>query len=95
MGETYSLKGVYDTMRKTKRLKTKRADSRQPFSQIYEQFEGNTFVQSVIDRLYEEGSCCFSRKESLGSRIAFSLHNVGIPYEIEKIDDATMRIVIL
>jgi hypothetical protein len=82
-------------MRKKQRLKTKRTVYYRSFSQIYEQFEGNTFIQSVIDRLYEEGSCFFSRKESLGSRIAFSLANVGIPYEVEKIDDATMQIVIV
>lgn len=82
-------------MRRVEHRKIGMVEYYQPFSQLYEKFEGDTFLQSIIDKLYQQGSCYFSRKEALGSRIAFLLGTVQIPFKTEQVDDATFKIVIV
>lgn len=81
-------------MRKVGMRKLRMAVYHQPFSDLYEKYEGDTFMQSIIDRLYQEGACYFSRKETVGSRIAFLLGTVSIPFKTEQVDDATFKIII-
>lgn len=64
----------------------------EPFSKLYERFEGDSFIQTIIDVLYQEGVCSFSKKESLGERIALLLSDTEIPYTKEYLNDATFEI---
>ena len=70
----------------------KRIPYYQTFSELYERFDGDSFMQSIIDHLYQKGVCSFSKKELLGDRISLLLSEVGIPYTKEHLNDATFMI---
>ena len=81
-------------MRKIDRRKVLMGVYFKAFNMLYEEHNGNAFVQSILDRLYQYGRCSFSKKERMGHFISTIMNEKNIHHEIEPVDDATFDIVL-
>jgi len=64
------------------------------FSQLFEQYEGKEFIQSILETLYTQQRCTFMKNEEIGASVSSLLRSVGIEHQIVEVDEATYEIVI-